>query len=74
MNIDYKERAKALHNRLSRFINSKPSSEGEDFSDVYDMIDRAAIKDAMLDLEFALFKSDPKMIDKSLGFIGELSL
>ncbi len=55
---EYKDRAKALHDRLKGFIRSEPAPDGVDYSDVYDLLDKQAIGRMLEELEFAAFKRD----------------
>lgn len=61
--IDYVEEAKTMHERLSRFIQSERNEIGEDFSDVYSMIDRRVLRELIEELEFQVFRRDARQAE-----------
>ena len=52
---DYIEQAKQLHSKLSRFIHSVPDKSGEDFSEVYDLLDKNRIQDLLNEFSYFVF-------------------
>lgn len=69
---DYKIVAKNLHSRLSQFIQSVPSATGEDFSDVYAILDANELQRQLDEFEFQVFKKRANQAEECAKRIIEL--